>query len=79
MRLDEISVRNDSFAFVSAFIENKDVGGLTLRTAVSNLINRKNRFERTVFLDRSAGVVDFSESRERRFGMIFTFEVEGSF
>ena len=79
VRLDEIFVRNDSFAFASAFVENKDVAGLTLRLSVSNLLDRKNRFERTVFLDRTAGLVDFVESRERRFGRIITFEVEGSF
>ncbi|MEQ8410792.1 MAG: TonB-dependent receptor plug domain-containing protein [Erythrobacter sp.] len=79
VRLDEVALRTESFGFVSAFIENKDVGGLTLRANMANLIDRKNRFERTVFADRSAGLIAFSEARERRFGMIFTFEVEGSF
>ncbi|AOL23964.1 Outer membrane receptor protein [Erythrobacter litoralis] len=79
VRLDEVALRTQSFGFVSAFVENKDVSGLTLRANVANLINRKNRFERTVFIDRTAGLAQFSETRERRFGMIFTFEVEGSF
>jgi len=79
VRLDEVALRTESFGFVSAFVENKDVSGLTLRANVANLIDRKNRFERTVFADRSAGLAQFFETRERRFGMIFTFEVEGSF
>jgi hypothetical protein len=79
VRLDEVALVTQSFGFVSAFLENKDVRGLTLRANVANLIDRKNRFARTVFADRAAGLVAFSEIRERRFGTIFTFEVEGSF
>ncbi|MDJ0977135.1 MAG: TonB-dependent receptor plug domain-containing protein [Erythrobacter sp.] len=79
VRLDEISVRNDSFAFAGVFLENKDVRGATLRLAISNVLDRDNRFERTVFVDRAAGIVDFSETRERNFGTIITFEIEGSF
>ncbi len=79
VRLDEISLRTQSFGFASVFIENKDVAGLTLRANIANLLDRENRFSRTVFLDRAAGLVDFSERRGRNFGTIFTFEVEGSF
>ena len=80
VRLDEIFVRNEPFpGFTSVFVENKDVGGVTLRLAVSNLNNRQNQFDRTVFVDRAAGIVDFIEDRDREFGTIFTFEVEGSF
>lgn len=79
VRLDEIALRTESFGFVSAFVENKDVAGLTLRATIGNLINRSNFFERTVFLDRTAGLVDFSEDRTRTFGTIFTLDIEGSF
>ena len=80
VRLDEIFVVNEPFpGFTSVFVENKDVGGLTLRLAVNNLTDRKNLFDRTVFVDRAAGIVDFVEDRNRNFGTIFTFEIEGSF
>ncbi len=79
VRLDEISLSTQSFGFASFFVENKDVAGLTLRGSIANVLDRENRFSRTVFLDRTAGLVDFRETRERRFGTIFTFEVEGSF
>ena len=80
VRLDEIFVRNEPFpGFTSVFVENKDVRGVTLRLAVANPTNRQNRFDRTVFLDRSAGIVDFVEDRDREFGRIITFEIEGSF
>ncbi|MGB3470292.1 MAG: TonB-dependent receptor plug domain-containing protein [Erythrobacter sp.] len=79
VRLDEIARDTQSFGFAGLFVENKDVRGLTLRANVANILDRDNRFERTVFLDRAAGLVDFSETRERQFGTIFTFEIEGSF
>lgn len=79
VRLDEIAQRGGSFAFVGAFVENKDVAGLTARIAVKNIANRQNFFDRTVFVDRSAGIVYFVEDRDRSFGTIFTFEIEGSF
>ncbi|RNJ61860.1 MAG: TonB-dependent receptor [Porphyrobacter sp. IPPAS B-1204] len=79
VRLDEISLNQPSFAFASAFVENKDVAGMTLRARVGNLLDQRDRFSRTVFTDRAAGQIAFSERRDRRFGTIFTFDVEGSF
>lgn len=79
VRLDEIFLNQPSFAFASAFVENKDVAGMTLRARVGNLLGQRDRFSRTVFDDRAAGQIAFSESRDRRFGTIFTFDVEGSF
>jgi len=79
VRLDEIFRDRQSLAFVSAFVENKDVAGMTVRANVNNLVNRQNLFDRTVFVDRAAGIVDFVEDRNRTFGMIFTLDIEGSF
>lgn len=79
VRLDEIFRAQPSFMYLSAFVENKDVAGLTLRARVGNLLDQRDRFDRTVFADRAAGRIAFSESRERRFGTIVTFDVEGSF
>lgn len=79
VRLDEVAVRSEPFAFVSAFVENKDVAGLTVRGMLANLTNRGDRFDRTVFLDRRAGIVDFVEDRDRTFGLIVSLEIEGSF
>jgi len=79
VRLDEISLRSEPFGFVSAFVENKDLAGLTVRANVGNLLDREDRFDRTVFIDRREGLIDFVEDRDRTFGMIFTLEIEGSF
>ncbi|MEM7690134.1 MAG: TonB-dependent receptor plug domain-containing protein [Pseudomonadota bacterium] len=79
-RLDEVALRTFSFpGFVSAFVENKDVAGLTLRAGVANIAGRDDRFDRTVFVDRTIGLVDFTENRFRNFGTIFTLDIEGSF
>ena len=79
VRLDEISRDQPSFAQGFAFLENKDVAGLTVRARLGNLMNQKDRFNRTVFSNRAAGIVAFSERRERRFGTVFSFDLEGSF
>ncbi|MEM1053575.1 MAG: TonB-dependent receptor plug domain-containing protein [Pseudomonadota bacterium] len=79
VRLDEVSEIGESFAFATYYIENKDVEGLVVRLAINNILDRTNRFDRTVFLDRSAGIIDFVEDRNRTFGQIFTLEIEGTF
>jgi len=79
VRLDEVSRRSQTFGFASLFIENKDVAGLTMRGSIGNLLDRRNKFDRTVFADRAAGLANFSETRRRSFGQIVTLEIEGSF
>jgi hypothetical protein len=79
VRLDEVSLNQPSFAQMFAFLENKDVAGMTVRARVGNLLDQRDRFERTVFTDRAAGQIAFSERRARRFGTIFSFDIEGSF
>jgi hypothetical protein len=79
VRLDEVFRRSQTFGFASAFIENKNVGGLTMRGSLGNLLDRRNKFDRTVFADRAAGLAGFTETRRRRFGKVISFEIEGSF
>lgn len=79
VRLDEVWRRSQTFGFASAFVENKDVAGLTVRGMIGNLLDRRNKFDRTVFADRAAGLASFSESRRRSFGQIVTLEIEGTF
>jgi len=79
VRLDEFSRRIERPGFARVFIEHKDVFGMTARFRVGNLLNRDNITDRTVFLDRAAGLVDFRERFERNFGTIYSFDIEGSF
>ncbi len=79
VRLDEVFRRTQTFGFASVFVEHKDVAGMTLRGSWGNLLGRRNKFDRTLFADRAAGLVSVVETRRRRFGQIFTLEIEGSF
>ena len=79
VRLDEESQFLQTRPFVDSFVEHKDVYGMTMRLTVGNLVGRKNAFSRTIYRDRRANEVAFSEDRKREFGTIVRFEVEGSF
>ena len=79
VRLDEVAQRRESPGFARVFVEHKDVFGMTARFRVGNILDRDNRFDRTIFVDRAAGHVDFTEDRDRRFGTVFSFDIEGSF
>ncbi|MEM6475337.1 MAG: TonB-dependent receptor plug domain-containing protein [Pseudomonadota bacterium] len=79
VRLDEVFQRLERPGFLRVFVEHKDVFGMTARFRVGNLLNRDNTFDRTIFLDRAAGLVDIIEDRDRTFGTIFSFDIEGSF
>ena len=78
LRLDEI---NDEFTvgpFVTAFVEHKNVAGFTVRAEMRNIAKMDDALDRTVFIDRRTGPVDFSESRRRGFGHLFKLTVTGT-
>lgn len=79
VRLDQIFRNREDPAFATFYLENKDVEGLVVRLAINNILDRTNKVDRTVFLDRAAGIVDFTEDRDRTFGQIITLEIEGTF
>nr|WP_298926825.1 TonB-dependent receptor plug domain-containing protein [uncultured Erythrobacter sp.] len=79
VRLSEVAFRQDSPGFARAFVEHKDVLGMTARFRVGNLVNQKDNFNRTIFADRSNGIIDLREERRRVFGVIYSFDIEGSF
>lgn len=61
------------------YVENKDVGGLTVRAGLANLIGTNEAFRRTFYVARRDGPVAFVEDRDRFFGPIVTLDVNGSF
>ena len=79
VRIDEISFYNQSPGIVNLYLENKNVGGLTIRANIWNLLDAKNRLERTIFNDRLTGDVAYSEQRVRSFGYSYTLTIEGTF
>lgn len=79
-RLGEIGIGWEGPTFAGVFVENKDVFGLTVQFRAGNLLNARNRFDRTVhtgFRDRTP--VAFVESRNRLIGPIFKLTVKGGF
>ena len=78
VRLNAIENDYNDGAFVAAFVEHKNVAGFTVKLSYRNLAGQKNRFDRTVFVDRRNGPVAFSESRRREFGRYFQLTVTGT-
>ncbi len=78
IRLNAIENDFNDGAFVTAFVEHKNVAGFTVRLTYRNLAEQKNRFDRTVFVDRRNGPIAFSESRRREFGRYFQLTVTGT-
>lgn len=78
LRLGAIEREYTDGAFVSAFVEHKDVAGFTVKLSYRNLAGMKDGLDRTVFVARRDGPVAFSESRLRRFGQFFQLTVTGT-
>ncbi len=66
--------------FASAFVEHKDVFGLTVQAGVNNILGARSYRDRTVWTGlRDASPFAFIEERDRRIGPIFFFSVRGNF
>ena len=77
-RLGEISLSGEGPVFGNAFVEHKDVRGLTVRGTVGNIFGGRNTLERVVFAGRRTGPVAFIEQRRRSGGTIFSFSISGA-
>ena len=79
-RRSEFGRENEGPVFLKAFVEHKDVLGLTVQASVGNILGARNDFERTVFDgDRADGIVAFREVADRRIGPIFRMSISGNF
>ena len=79
-RLFEIGRDYEGPAYTYAFVENKDVFGLTVRAQFFNITNGRRILERTVYTGlRDRSPVSFHESRDQAVGPIFDISVRGSF
>jgi len=61
------------------FVERKNLGDMTVRFGVTNLIGARSMWDRVVYVDRRTGPIDYVEDRNRRIGPIFAFTVSGKF
>lgn len=79
-RLSQVEHNYEGPAYTWAFVENKDVFGLTVNAQVFNLTSGAAIYHRTVYDGtRDTGTVDFIESRDLSVQPIFRLEVTGSF
>ncbi|WP_158703087.1 TonB-dependent receptor plug domain-containing protein [Allosphingosinicella vermicomposti] len=78
-RLDTRERPFNSPGSVGAFIENKDVFGLTARMSFDNLLGTQEQFTRTFYDGRRTNGVLYSEFRDRDYGSIFTLSLSGKF
>ncbi len=78
-RLTEVGRQWEGPVWGGLFVERKNLKGLTVRFNAGNLTNAMSMWQRTVYVDRRTGPVDFREDRDRRIGPIFSFSVSGKF
>ncbi len=66
--------------WATAFVEHKNVMGLTVRAQVRNIVNARSKRDRTVYTGvRGESPIAFVETRDRLIGPIFSFSVRGTF
>jgi hypothetical protein len=66
--------------FVNAFIEHKDVSGVTVRATAGNIFNARHRLTRTVYAGwRDADPVAFVQKNNQLIGPIFSLSIRGNF
>lgn len=65
--------------FVRAYVEHKDIFGMTGVLNVGNLSNQKDLYWRRIYDGDRNGALLRTEEYSRSFGAIFTFELKGKF
>ena len=78
-RLTEVGRQWEGPIWGGLFVEHKNVAGLTVRFSAGNLTNAMSMWQRTVYVHRRTGPVDYHEDRDRRIGPIFSLSVSGKF
>ncbi|MGI8705111.1 MAG: TonB-dependent receptor plug domain-containing protein [Sphingomicrobium sp.] len=63
----------------NVYVENKDVAGLTVRAALSNLISSGQDLDRFLFDGRRGGTLQSIERRRRSVGPVLSLSVSGNF
>lgn len=78
-RLTEVGRLWEGPVWASAYVENKDVMGLTVRATIGNILAATSIWDRTVYVGRRTGLIQQIEHRDRLIGPIFSFQVRGKF
>jgi hypothetical protein len=78
-RLTEVGRQWEGPIWGALFVERKDFHGMTARVGLNNIFNAASMWDRTVYVDRRTGPVDFIEDRHRRIGPILSLQLSGKF
>ena len=66
--------------FVGAYVEHKNVAGLTVRLSVDNFLNGRHFFNRTVYSGyRDRAPVAFVQKQNQLIGPIISLRIKGTF
>ncbi len=77
--LDQIRGQASNPGFGFAFVEHKDLLGMTGRIVVGNTLNQRDKSRRQFFETNRLGRLLSYEEADRKFGPHFTIELEASF
>ena len=78
-RLTEVGRLWEGPVWGTLYVERKDFHGLTARVSLGNMFAARSMWDRTVYVDRRTGPVDFIEDRDRRIGPILSLTLSGKF
>ncbi|MFN3911752.1 TonB-dependent receptor plug domain-containing protein [Hyphomonas sp.] len=78
-QLNQVSLNSNEPAFALAYVQNKDVAGMTATFTLGNLFNQRDKTWRAVYAPDRNGTLVRSEKFARGFGPIVTFELKGTF
>jgi outer membrane receptor for ferrienterochelin and colicins len=79
VRLTEVGRLWEGPVWAHVYVEHKDVLGLTVRATVNNILGADSMWDRTVYVGRRTGPIDYFERRDRVIGPIFSFQIRGRF
>lgn len=78
-QLSDTQLSGNEPPFLMAYLEHKDIAGMTGTVAIGNLTNQKDTYWRRVYDGDRNGALVRTEEYSRAFGPIFTVELKGKF
>lgn len=78
-QLSDTQLSGNDPPFLMAYLEHKDIAGMTGIVTLGNLTNQKDTYWRRVYDGDRNGALTRTEEYSRAFGPIFTVELKGTF
>lgn len=78
-QLDQVALSGNTPAYAEAFVEHKDIAGMTGTLSFGNLFDQRDTFWRRVYAQDRNGPLVRSEQYSRAFGPILSVQLRGTF